>query len=160
MINFTCECGKSFSLEDKHAGKKGKCPQCQRPINIPIPKVNLEIKRCGNCDRAIGKLEDTFDFRGGKICFQCNELLSKQKKDSLDTGNQTFVQNIVTIQKTAKKWKLLKAIGLIATICSFIILFSSFDSGGEPSLPCFIFPLGIGILMLIVGTCGKWWYHD
>lgn len=35
MIRFTCKCGKHIKVEDKYAGKKGKCPQCKEAVRIP-----------------------------------------------------------------------------------------------------------------------------
>ena len=40
MIEFKCKCGKKFSVEDKYAGKKGKCPQCKEVVRIP-PQSNI-----------------------------------------------------------------------------------------------------------------------
>lgn len=38
MIRFECKCGKRIKVDDKLAGKKGKCPQCQQIIQIPQPQ--------------------------------------------------------------------------------------------------------------------------
>ncbi len=38
MIQLTCErCHRRLSVADTHAGKKGKCPHCGRPVLIPEP---------------------------------------------------------------------------------------------------------------------------
>jgi DNA-directed RNA polymerase subunit RPC12/RpoP len=38
MVQFTCEhCHRRLSIADAHAGKKGKCPYCGRPVFIPAP---------------------------------------------------------------------------------------------------------------------------
>jgi hypothetical protein len=34
-ITMVCECGKRLSVKDEHAGKRGKCPACQRVLRIP-----------------------------------------------------------------------------------------------------------------------------
>src|ERR1700744_320422 len=35
-ISFSCDsCGKSFTVDDKFAGKKGKCKQCGATMQIP-----------------------------------------------------------------------------------------------------------------------------
>lgn len=38
MIRFECKCGKKIKVDDKLAGKRGKCPQCQEIITIPNPE--------------------------------------------------------------------------------------------------------------------------
>lgn len=35
MIRFECQCGKQIKVDDKYAGKMGKCPGCQKVIKIP-----------------------------------------------------------------------------------------------------------------------------
>lgn len=34
-IKFSCECGKSLSVRDEHAGKKVRCPACGQPTRVP-----------------------------------------------------------------------------------------------------------------------------
>ena len=35
MITFQCECGKSHSISEEHAGKRGKCSKCGNVMRIP-----------------------------------------------------------------------------------------------------------------------------
>jgi ubiquitin-protein ligase/transcription elongation factor Elf1 len=40
MITFSCDkCGKAFSVDDKLAGRKGKCKACGAPIEVPAPRT-------------------------------------------------------------------------------------------------------------------------
>jgi DNA-directed RNA polymerase subunit M/transcription elongation factor TFIIS len=41
-IKVSCACGKKLSVKDEHAGKRLKCPACQKPLRIPRPKVEEE----------------------------------------------------------------------------------------------------------------------
>jgi prepilin-type processing-associated H-X9-DG protein len=41
-IVIRCECGKEFETGDENAGRRGKCPACQRPIIVPQPKPLAE----------------------------------------------------------------------------------------------------------------------
>ena len=34
-IEFSCSCGRQFSVPAQHAGKKGKCPSCGRTLTVP-----------------------------------------------------------------------------------------------------------------------------
>lgn len=35
MISFSCACGKALKVKDELAGKKVRCPECSRPIQVP-----------------------------------------------------------------------------------------------------------------------------
>jgi prepilin-type processing-associated H-X9-DG protein len=41
-IVIRCECGKEFETGDENAGRRGKCPACQRPLIVPQPKPLAE----------------------------------------------------------------------------------------------------------------------
>jgi len=41
-IEFTCECGEIFQVEDEFAGRKGRCPTCKRIMVVPDPGKDLE----------------------------------------------------------------------------------------------------------------------
>lgn len=73
-IKFNCSCGKSMSVPDKLAGKKGKCPSCQKPIKVPIPKVAKTSSTAGSETAAV--LDSLFDDAGlvkksGPVCPSC-----------------------------------------------------------------------------------------
>ena len=36
-ITVRCECGKEFETGDENAGRKGRCPVCQRVVIVPQP---------------------------------------------------------------------------------------------------------------------------
>ena len=38
-IRFRCACGKSMQAKDDFAGRRYKCPQCERIVRIPTPKA-------------------------------------------------------------------------------------------------------------------------
>jgi hypothetical protein len=43
MIKFSCgHCGKNVSAPDHFAGKRGKCPGCQKPVQIPANDADVE----------------------------------------------------------------------------------------------------------------------
>ena len=71
MINFACsKCGKSIRVDDRHAGKKGKCPKCGAPVVVPERSTIIEF-HCDNCGRKI-KVPDHHAGRKGR-CPQCKE---------------------------------------------------------------------------------------
>ena len=47
-IPFVCECGKSMSAKDEFAGRRLRCPSCQRVVTIPKlapPAIAKSVKR-------------------------------------------------------------------------------------------------------------------
>lgn len=38
VIKARCLCGKAINAPDSAAGKRGKCPECGKPIRIPVPE--------------------------------------------------------------------------------------------------------------------------
>ena len=41
-IKVACACGKKLAVKEELAGKKVKCPACQKLLSIPMPKVQAE----------------------------------------------------------------------------------------------------------------------
>ncbi len=41
-IVFRCECGKEFRTQDENAGRRARCPDCQRELIVPQPKLPPE----------------------------------------------------------------------------------------------------------------------
>jgi prepilin-type processing-associated H-X9-DG protein len=41
-IVIRCECGKEFETGDENAGRRGRCPACQRELIVPQPKPKAE----------------------------------------------------------------------------------------------------------------------
>ena len=67
MIKFECgSCGKSLRVADDHAGKRGKCPQCQAVVTVPIPSIDLSDEPVGT---PMGRAEA--DGTSGEQCPIC-----------------------------------------------------------------------------------------
>ncbi|MBN2313276.1 MAG: hypothetical protein JXM79_05060 [Sedimentisphaerales bacterium] len=53
MIQFNCEqCGRKISIQNEHAGKRGKCPECGAALVIPAKSSLFEL-HCQNCGQKI-----------------------------------------------------------------------------------------------------------
>ena len=53
MIQFRCEgCGHKISGQDKHAGKRGKCPKCGSVVVVPEKSTLIDFT-CKNCGQKI-----------------------------------------------------------------------------------------------------------
>lgn len=80
MINFTCNnCGHAIKVSEKHAGKKGKCPNCGKPAVVPSLTSDADalstIKfRCPNCRQKIGLKTE---YAGKQVrCAKCQISLT------------------------------------------------------------------------------------
>lgn len=47
MIEFSCECGKSYVVKDESAGRRGKCKECGAPITVPTPAAKKSTRPRG-----------------------------------------------------------------------------------------------------------------
>jgi hypothetical protein len=43
MIEFACNCGKSYVVKDEMAGKTGTCKQCGEPIRVPMAATGKKV---------------------------------------------------------------------------------------------------------------------
>ncbi len=71
MIKFTCSnCRQSINVDDRHAGKKGKCPKCKTALVVPERSTVIEF-HCDGCGRKI-KVPDRYAGKKGK-CPKCQK---------------------------------------------------------------------------------------
>ena len=69
MIRFCCDrCGHKISIQNKHAGKQGKCPACGGVVTVPAESTLLTFY-CQHCDEKISTLR-TYAGKKGK-CPNC-----------------------------------------------------------------------------------------
>lgn len=71
MIKFACSnCGQSIRVDDKYAGKKGRCPKCKTPVVVPGRSSVIRF-HCGHCGAKI-KVPDRYAGKKGK-CPTCQK---------------------------------------------------------------------------------------
>lgn len=69
MIKFACpSCSKSMHVDDRHAGKKGKCPKCGNTVVVPERSTLIEFD-CQGCGHTI-KVSDKYAGKKGR-CPTC-----------------------------------------------------------------------------------------
>lgn len=74
MIRFSCEqCGHKISVQDKHAGKRGKCPECGSIFVVPAGSAGVELQ-CQNCGHKIN-IPKTFTGKPVK-CPTCRFIVA------------------------------------------------------------------------------------
>lgn len=74
MIRFCCEqCGHKITVQDKHAGKRGKCPECGAAFVVPAESAAIELQ-CENCGQKIN-ISKTHSGKQVK-CPACNFIIA------------------------------------------------------------------------------------
>lgn len=106
MINFLCKkCSQRLNIEDKHAGKRVKCPKCGN-IDI-VPDTSDKIKfNCENCGHKIS-VPKIYAGKKGK-CPQCKTVIVVPDAESL---------NAVDSQSGAVKQDPSKSTGIVRFQC-------------------------------------------
>ena len=59
----------------------------------------------------------------------------------------------VTTQRTAKGWKLFKAVGVLSIFFSLTAAWAGWASAFLPAL-------AVGVGLIILGRVGTWWFHE
>ena len=73
MIKFSCsKCGQSIRVDDKYAGKSGRCPRCGTAVEVPAESSIITF-RCGSCGTKI-KVSSRHTGRRGQ-CPTCQEAV-------------------------------------------------------------------------------------
>ncbi len=71
MISFACSsCGRVISVDQKHSGKKGKCPKCGGVVVVPERSTIIKFN-CEGCGHKI-KVPGKYGGKKGK-CPKCHE---------------------------------------------------------------------------------------
>ncbi|MEN6576086.1 MAG: DUF6263 family protein [Phycisphaerales bacterium] len=73
MIRFACgHCGRLISVEDRHVGKKGKCPKCGGAVTVPESSTVISFQ-CGECGHKI-EVPEIHAGKKGK-CPKCKNVV-------------------------------------------------------------------------------------
>jgi DNA-directed RNA polymerase subunit RPC12/RpoP len=87
MIKFSCKnCAQQISVEDKHSGRRGKCPKCGQVVVVP-DKSTIVTFQCGTCGRKIN-VSKMYAGKKGK-CPKCNIIFVIPKGQ---TGGSVAIQ--------------------------------------------------------------------
>lgn len=73
MIKFACSsCDQRINVDDKHAGKKGKCPKCGQTVVVPGGSAAIEFQ-CAGCGHRI-KVPKRYAGKKGR-CPECKNTV-------------------------------------------------------------------------------------
>jgi hypothetical protein len=113
----------------------------------------MEIEKCFNCDRQIGRLEQAHVYKGNVVCQGCLNLLNNTASaKTTASSSHAQIDNVVTTERTSKKWKLLMLVGFLTLIAGIIMIGIEIQSAGEWSVL-------LGILMIVFAKIASWWCH-
>ncbi len=98
-------------------------------------------------------------------CDECGAEISDKSLVCIKCGNPicTSESQVRTIEATGKKWKLIIITGWSLIIFGLFLLdfiLGIFGSQIGVGTGLRVLMIVVGILMLIVGKFGKYWYHD
>jgi len=123
MINFQCECGKSYNVKDEMAGRTGPCQQCGQvitvpspnPFAVPVPPIQQTPPApkqlfCTNCGNTVSEQ--------AVACMSCGARPTGHKKFCRQCGVALNPEQIVCIKCGA---------GLTATSGRFSIVGNPFS---------------------------------
>ena len=73
MIKFACsECGKPIRVDDRYAGKRGKCPGCGAAVVVPAKAAPIAFS-CSHCGHTL-KVPPSYAGKKGK-CPKCQQAI-------------------------------------------------------------------------------------
>jgi len=124
---------------------------------------DVKTENCSNCGTVIGALETPFVWQGNIVCKACHSRLGNYVPDLKPATSS----NVQLIEKTAKRWKGLIAIGYGIVAVGFILIVAAIlliarDVGG--GVPQILFVVGLvgfigGTGVAIFGRVRAWWEH-
>ena len=65
-IKFLCECGKKLTTQDRHAGRKTKCPACGRELEMPNDAVREADASFDQIASGMGRPEEMTSDQGDR----------------------------------------------------------------------------------------------
>ncbi|MEA3226431.1 MAG: hypothetical protein U9Q07_10820, partial [Planctomycetota bacterium] len=97
MIRFCCDrCGHKISIQNKHAGRQGKCPACGGVITVPAESTLLTFC-CQHCDEKISTLR-TYAGKNGK-CPNCERPLVIPKESAHAGPEQMSLASVAKLNE-------------------------------------------------------------
>ena len=78
MINFKCQCGKSYSVNDEMAGRTASCQQCGQKIIVPSPKPSGTVP--------VPPIQQTAPAPKQLFCTNCGNTISEQAVACMSCG--------------------------------------------------------------------------
>jgi len=90
MIKFACpSCNKSMRVENKHAGKTGKCPKCGKILVVPEQSTLIQFD-CEGCGHTL-KLSNSYAGRTGR-CPKCKNPVQVPAPHAEPSASETPTQ--------------------------------------------------------------------
>ena len=94
MIRFCCEhCGHKISVQDKYAGKRSRCPECDTVFVVPAESTFIGLQ-CENCGQ---KISVPKTYAGKKVkCPSCKFILDVPTRLTERAGTPGIIRFVCT----------------------------------------------------------------
>jgi uncharacterized RDD family membrane protein YckC len=145
MIRFSCKCGKKIAVDEKHAGKRGKCPLCREIVIIPqhdsTESPDKNTSNSGSESLRNSKIEQDAEttptpkatkdcpYCGEEIfevalkCKHCGEFLSKTTNSTGSSDSRENRLNITPNLIASCKKRIPNYAGLWLRFCAYFVDF-------------------------------------
>lgn len=157
MLEFKCKCRQKIKVDDKHAGKSGKCPKCKQIIEIPLATIvdiepqasdasyelKKETKECPCCGEDI--------LETAKKCKHCGEWLvvSDERKGAGFSEKGTSDARAITKGLKEKEFHDITYNTMVWVILAISI-----------SLGLLHWIIGVTVFLVLICLLGKWYYKE
>ena len=129
MIKFACsKCRQSIRVDDKYAGKKGKCPKCGQPVVVPERSAVI-VFDCEGCGHRI-KVPDRYAGKRGK-CPECKSPVVVPAADIARTAGHAQTVNMVMLGA------LVGTTGIVDTETAVKTIRCVIEEGGDVNVEAF-----------------------
>ena len=135
------------------------CPHCQAGINAESRTVG-QVKTCPGCGGRFEVPVPTAAAAGGMPpSIPQAPTVSVESTVDVVPSPVTRIQNVVTVQQTAKIWKLLYVIGVVGLIVSTAATFLGLGLEAAGLTIAGVCGTVTSIAVYIIGRFGAWWFH-
>lgn len=142
MIEFSCpSCDKSIRVDDKHAGKRGKCPKCGEVLVVPDRSSLIEFL-CGGCGHWI-RVAERYAGKEGK-CPKCGKAVVVPEQETAEAAeasdtDETPYEEETSAGSSRRLVTILAGVVCVVVVCvvGLLVFFRPWDSGpqGESVIP-------------------------
>ncbi|MGB7325217.1 MAG: hypothetical protein WBD31_10130, partial [Rubripirellula sp.] len=88
MIHITCDCGAALRVDQKMAGRRGKCPKCGGPILVPETAIEVEVEEVVE----VAEIAEPDGLPWGPWLRQCQQKLGNAPRRFADKEVQEYLR--------------------------------------------------------------------
>lgn len=117
------------------------------------------IEKCGNCDRAIGRLEQTCVYKDTIVCRECNERLRHADEGGIETKRKDSVFAIQLEEVLGMVGSIVLFLGVFAPILRIPIMGSlNYFQNGQGDGTIIICLAVVSLVLILLKKCRGLWF--